>query len=80
MFVDLGRTLPQEFDTRERCLRWYQNKQLGIRHSLKLLSKEKDCLCIRTPITNEITYCYGDLEDIAWLHLELVKSDSYTYR
>lgn len=80
MFADLGRMMPQEFDNKERCARWCQNKQLGIRHSIKLLTKEKDSLTIRTPITNEIVTIYGEPDEIQWLHLELVKSDSYTYK
>jgi len=80
MFADLGRMMPQEFNNKERCLQWCKNKQLGLRHSLRLLSKEKDCLVIRTPLTNENVYIYGEPDEISWLHLELVKSDSYTYR
>lgn len=80
MYVELGRLMPQEFDTKERCLHWYKCKQLGLKHSLKLLLKEKDTMTIRTPITNEITIVHGEPEEIEWLHLELVKSDSFTYK
>lgn len=80
MFADLGRMMPQEFNNKERCLKWCQNKQLGLKHSLKLLSKERDMLMIRTPITNEIVSIYGEPDEINWLHIELVKSDSYSYR
>ncbi len=80
MFADLGRLLPQEFNSKERCVQWCRNKQLGLKHSLKLLSKERECLMIRVPITNEIVSIYGEPDEIAWLHLELVKSDSYTYK
>lgn len=79
MFADCGRMMKQDFDTKERCLRWCQNKQLGLRHSIKLLSKEKECLIVRTPITNEIITIYGEPDEIRWLHLELVKCDAYTY-
>lgn len=37
-------------------------------------------MIIRTPITNEIVNIYGEPEEIAWLHLELVKADAYTYK
>lgn len=80
MFADLGRMMPQQFDTKERCLRWCINKQLGIKHSLRLLNKEKDSLMIRTPITNENVTIYGEPDEIVWLHLELVKADAYTYK
>lgn len=80
MFADLGRLQPQQFDTKERCLRWCINKQLSLKHSLRLLSKEKDSLMIRTPITNENVTIYGDPDEIVWLHLELVKADAYTYK
>lgn len=80
MFVNLGRMLPQEFNTKERCLAWFKSKQLGLKHSLKLLAKEKDFMMIRTPLTNENVSVYGTPEEISWLHLELVKSDSYTYK
>ena len=80
MFADLGRMMPQEFDNKERCARWCKNKSLGIRHSIKLLSKEKDSLMIRTPLTNEIVTIYGEAEEIQWLHLELVKLELYTYK
>lgn len=80
MFADLGRMMPQQFDTKERCLRWCINKQLGIKHSLRLLNKEKDSLMIRTPITNENVTIYGEPDEIIWLHLELVKADAYTYK
>lgn len=80
MFADLGRRMPQEFNSKERCFQWCKNKQLDIRHSIKLLAKEKDSLMIRTPITNEIVTIYGEPDEIQWLHLELVKSESYTYK
>lgn len=80
MFADLGRMMPQEFNNKERCLQWCQNKQLGLKHSIKLLLKESDHLIIRTPLTNEIVHIYGTPEEISWLHLELIKSESYSYR
>lgn len=80
MFADLGRVMPQEFNNKERCLKWCQNKQLGLKNSIKLLAKEPDCLIIRTPITNENITIYGENNEINWLHLELVKSNSYTYK
>ena len=80
MYVELGRLMPQEFDTKERCLHWYKCKQLGLKHSIKLLSKDKDMLKIRTPLTNEVVEIYGEPDEINWLHLELVKTDSYTYK
>ena len=80
MFADLGRLMSQEFTTKELCLRWCKSKQLGLRHSIRLLCKERDHMIIRTPITNEIVNIYGEPEEIAWLHLELVKADAYTYK
>lgn len=80
MFADLGRMMPQEFNSKERCLQWCKNKQLGLKHSLRLLSKEKESLMIRTPITNENVTIYGEPDEISWLHLELVKADAYTYK
>ena len=80
MFVDLGRVMPQEFNTKERCLQWCKNKQLGLKHSLRLLAIENDYLIIRCPIVNEDVTIYGEPEEIKWLHLELVKSDAYTYK
>ena len=80
MFADLGRLMPQEFDNKERCARWCKNKSLGMRHSIKLLAKEKDSLMLRTPLTNEIVTIYGEPSEIQWLHVELVKSELYTYK
>lgn len=80
MFADLGRMMPQEFNSKERCLTWCKNKQLGLKHSIKLLSKDKDMLKIRTPLTNEVVEIYGEPDEINWLHLELVKTNSYTYK
>ena len=80
MFADLGRMMPQEFNSKERCLQWCQNKQLGLRNSLRLLAKEKECLIFRAPITNEVVNIYGEPDEINWLHLELVKSSSYSYK
>lgn len=79
MFADLGRLMPQEFNDKERCLQWCRNKQLGLKHSIRLLNKEKESIMIKTPITNEIITIYGEPDEINWLHIELVKSDSYTY-
>lgn len=80
MFADYGRQMPQEFNNKERCLQWLKGKQLRLPHSLKLLSKEKERLVIRTPITNEQLEIYGTFEEINWVHLELVKADAYTYK
>ena len=80
MYVELGRLMPQEFDTKERCLHWYKCKQLGLKNSLKLIYKEKKSMMIKTPITNEITVVHGKPKEIEWLHLELLKSDSFSYK
>lgn len=80
MFADYGRQMPQEFNNKERCLQWLKDKQHRLPHSLKLLSKERDRLVIRTPITNECLEVYGTPDEINWVHLELVKADSYTYK
>lgn len=80
MFAEYGRKMPQEFNNKERCLLWLQDKQYRLPHSLKLLSKDKDRLVIKTPITNEYLEIYGTPEEINWVHIELVKSNSYTYK
>ena len=80
MYVELGRLMQQEFDTKERCLHWYKCKQLGLKNSLKLIYKEKKSMMIKTPITNEITVVHGKPKEIEWLHLELLKSDSFSYK
>ncbi len=80
MYVELGRLMPQEFDTKERCLHWYKCKQLGLKNSLKLIYKEKKSMMIKTPITNELTVVHGKPKEIEWLHLELLKSDSFSYK
>ena len=80
MYVDIGRVLPQEFNTKERCLQWCKNKQLGLKHSLRLLALDKEFLIIRCPIVNEDVTIYGEPDEIKWLHLELVKADAYTYK
>lgn len=79
MFVDYGRQMPQEFNNKERCLQYLKDKQFKLPHSLKLLSKEKERLIIRTPITNENLEVYGTFDEINWVHLELVKANSYSY-
>lgn len=80
MFVDYGRQMPQEFNNKERCLQYLKDKQFKLPHSLKLLSKEKERLVIRTPITNENLEVYGTFEEINWVHIELVKANSYSYK
>ncbi len=80
MFVDYGRQMPQEFNNKERCLQYLKDKQFKLPHSLKLLSKEKERLVIRTPITNENLEVYGTFDEINWVHLELVKANSYSYK
>lgn len=80
MFVDYGRQMPQEFNNKERCLQYLKDKQFKLPHSLKLLSKEKERLVIRTPITNESLEVYGTFDEINWVHLELVKANSYSYK
>ena len=42
MLADFGRHMPQEFGSKEQCLRWIQNKQLGTKRSITLLSKSDD--------------------------------------
>lgn len=79
MFAKIRCRMPQEFNDKERCLSWCRSKQLGLKHSLRLLSKEQDMIMIRTPITNEIVEIYGDESEISWLVIELCKSDSFTY-
>lgn len=78
MFADLGRFMPQEFSNKEQCLQWLKDKQLGIRRSITLLGKQSDQLMVRTPITNENIQIFGEPEEIAWLHLQMVRERMYT--
>jgi hypothetical protein len=80
MFADLGRFMPQEFTNKEQCLQWLKDKQLGIRRSITLLGKESDQLTVRTPITNENVRIVGEPNEIAWLHLQMVRERMYTIR
>lgn len=80
MFADLGRFMPQEFSSKERCLQWLKDKQLGIHRSITLLRKDQDQLTVRTPITNENVRIIGEPEEIAWLHLQMVRERMYTMR
>jgi len=77
MFVDLGRIIPQEFNSKEKCFNWFTQKQLKLKNSLRLLEKEKTYMKIRTPITNEVVTVYGEEDEIRWLHLELLKNNSF---
>lgn len=80
MFADLGRFLPQEFSNKEQCLQWLRDKQLGINRSITLLRKEPDQLTVRTPITNENVRIVGEPNEIAWIHLQMVRERMYTLK
>ena len=77
MFADLGRFMPQEFTNKEQCLQWLKDKQLGIKRSITLLGKDVDQLTLRTPITNENVRIFGEPDEIAWLHLQMVRERMY---
>ena len=78
MLADVGRHMPQEFACKEQCLKWLQNKQLGIRRSIVLLSKSEDWMSVRVPITNENVNIHGEVDEIRWLHLAMVRNQMYT--
>lgn len=78
MLADYGRLLPQEFNNKEQCLQWLKNKQLGTVRSIVLLSKNDDWLMVRVPITNENVAIYGEADEIAWLHLQMVRNQMYS--
>jgi len=78
MLADYGRFLPQEFNNKEQCLQWLKNKQLGTVRSITLLSKDDDWMIVRVPITNENITIYGDKNEIAWLHLQMVRNQMYS--
>ena len=77
MFADLGRFMPQEFTNKEQCLQWLKDKQLGIKRSITLLGKDVDQLTLRTPITNENVRIFGEPDEIAWVHLRMVREQMY---
>jgi len=78
MLADYGRKFPQEFDNKEQCLQWLKNKQLGTIRSITLLSKHDDWMVVRVPITNENIEIHGEQNEIAWLHLQLVRNQMYS--
>lgn len=78
MLADFGRKMPQEFSSKEQCLQWLQNKMLGTKRSITLLSKNDDWLSVRVPITNENINIYGEISEIKWLHLAMVRNQMYT--
>ena len=53
------------------------DKQLGIKRSITLLGKDVDQLTLRTPITNENVRIFGEPDEIAWLHLQMVREQMY---
>lgn len=78
MLADYGRLLPQEFADKEQCLKWLKEKMLGTKRSITLLSKNEDWLAVRVPITNENINIHGEIDEIKWLHLEMVRNSMYT--
>ena len=80
MLADVGRHMPQEFSSKEQCLKWLQNKQLGIKRSIVLLSKNNDWMSVRVPITNENINIHGEVDEIRWLHLAMVRNQMYTIK
>ncbi len=78
MLADYGRLLPQEFNNKEQCLQWLKNKQLGTVRSIVLISKNEDWMIVRVPITNENVTIYGEHDEIAWLHLQMVRNQMYS--
>jgi hypothetical protein len=77
MLADFGRHMPQEFTHKEQCLDWLKDKQLGIKRSITLLDKQADWMQIRVPITNEIVEIHGEVDEIRWLHLAMVRNAMY---
>ncbi len=80
MLADYGRMLPQVFNDKEQCLKWIQDKMLGTKRSITLLSKADDWIAIRVPITNENVNIHGEVDEIRWLHLAMVRNQMYTTR
>ena len=80
MLADYGRPQPQEFNDKEQCLHWLKNKQLGTVRSIVLLSKNDDWLMVRVPITNENVRIHGEPDEIAWLHLQMVRQQMYAIK
>lgn len=78
MLADYGRLLPQEFANKEQCLKWLQEKMLGTKRSITLLSKNEDWMAVRVPITNENINIHGEVDEIRWLHLAMVRNGMYT--
>lgn len=80
VLADLGRMMPQEFASKEQCLQWLKNKQLGTKRSIVLLSKSTDWLAVRVPITNENINIHGEVDEIRWLHLAMVRNQMYALK
>lgn len=78
MLAEFGRLMPQEFSSKEQCLQWLKNKMLGTTRSITLLSKDADWMAVRVPITNENIEIHGEVDEIRWLHLALVRNQMYT--
>lgn len=51
---------------------------LGTTRSITLLSKDADWMAVRVPITNENIEIHGEVDEIRWLHLALVRNQMYT--
>lgn len=79
MYAKYGMAMPQEFNSKERCLEWLLSRQQGFKNSIKLIHKEKNKLVIKTPLLNEYLELYGDSDEVEWLHLSLLHSNAYTF-
>lgn len=59
------------------CLKYLQDRCNNIKHSLRLVEKNKGHLKVRCPLSGEYLVVNGTIEEINWLHEQLTYRQFY---
>lgn len=63
--------IPYEFRTKYETLEYLVGRCQGLKHSLRLVEKDKEHLTVRCPVSGDYLEVVGKYEELRWLDEQL---------
>lgn len=77
MTIFTGDFTPYNYVTKYETLKYVKSRTHDLKKSLRLVEKDNEHLTIRCPLSGDYLDILGTVEELDWLHNELIKGNWY---
>lgn len=77
MLIFTDTYVPYEFDNKQDCFKYIENRCMNIKKCLRLIEKDNEHLIVRCPLSGDYLDVYGTEEELKWLDTQLFVKQLY---